>query len=103
MSTLGSCDRHAQCSPVTHGHVTGLNASKEDSTLVKGLFESVGLAFELDEKLLDAVTGLSGSGPGVVWGVGPRLERVLLRHWNSLLTGTDTFNGYCPEGWVPDP
>ena len=33
--------------------------------MIKSLLESVGVAFELPERLLDAVTGLSGSGPGV--------------------------------------
>lgn len=45
------------------GYSLGSKATKEDSELVKKLFSSVGLAFELKEELLDAVTGLSGSGP----------------------------------------
>lgn len=38
-------------------------ATPADRALVKQLLESVGRALEVDEKLLDAVTGLSGSGP----------------------------------------
>jgi pyrroline-5-carboxylate reductase len=45
----------------------GPGATPDDRTLVKQLLESVGRAFELDEKLLDAVTGLSGSGPAFVF------------------------------------
>lgn len=45
----------------------GANATTEDSDLIKTLLESVGVAFQLDEKLLDAVTGLSGSGPAYVY------------------------------------
>jgi len=41
----------------------GKSARKEDKDTVQKIFESVGVAFCLDEKLLDAVTGLSGSGP----------------------------------------
>jgi pyrroline-5-carboxylate reductase len=41
----------------------GTSALREDGTLAEKLFSSVGIAYELKESLLDAVTGLSGSGP----------------------------------------
>jgi len=41
----------------------GKNAGKKDGEAVKKLFSSVGIAVELDEGLVDAATGLSGSGP----------------------------------------
>ena len=41
----------------------GSRASREDEELVQNLLGSVGLTFKIDEKLMDAVTGLSGSGP----------------------------------------
>lgn len=39
------------------------NATEDDGKIVKKLLETVGVAFELPETQLDAVTGLSGSGP----------------------------------------
>ncbi len=42
---------------------TGRNATRDDAALAQRLLGSVGLAIEVPEKLLDAVTGLSGSGP----------------------------------------
>ncbi len=41
----------------------GSHATKADGELAQKLLGSVGIALELKEKLLDAVTGLSGSGP----------------------------------------
>ncbi len=45
------------------GYCLGEGAHPEDGRLVGQLLSSVGVAFPLEERLLDAVTGLSGSGP----------------------------------------
>ncbi len=42
-------------------------AGKEDLELVSQIFNSAGIGLEVPEKLLDAVTGLSGSGPAYVF------------------------------------
>ncbi len=49
------------------GYCLGPGATADDGRLVRNLLESVGIALELEEKLLDAVTGLSGSGPAFVY------------------------------------
>ena len=45
----------------------GAHATEEDLGLAKAVFDSVGMSFVIDELLLDAVTGLSGSGPAYVF------------------------------------
>jgi pyrroline-5-carboxylate reductase len=45
----------------------GSRASREDEKLVEKLLGSVGITFKVDEKLMDAVTGLSGSGPAYLY------------------------------------
>lgn len=42
-------------------------AAKEDTAAAMRIFSAIGSCLEVDEKLLDAVTGLSGSGPGYVF------------------------------------
>jgi pyrroline-5-carboxylate reductase len=49
------------------GYCLGPRATSDDSLLVGRLLSAVGRAFEVPEKLLDAVTGLSGSGPAFVY------------------------------------
>jgi pyrroline-5-carboxylate reductase len=49
------------------GYSPGDSATAEDIGLVDRLLNAVGVAFKLPEHLLDAVTGLSGSGPAFVY------------------------------------
>ncbi|MCX8118030.1 MAG: pyrroline-5-carboxylate reductase [Desulfobacterota bacterium] len=45
----------------------GRHASKEDLMVAKTIFDSVGKSIFIEESLLDAVTGLSGSGPAYIF------------------------------------
>jgi pyrroline-5-carboxylate reductase len=48
-------------------YTLGPSAMATDDQLVASLLGAVGRAYRVDEKLLDAVTGLSGSGPAYVY------------------------------------
>jgi pyrroline-5-carboxylate reductase len=48
-------------------YTLGEGVTPQDAEFVQQLFSAVGLAFSLPEKQLDAVTGLSGSGPAYVY------------------------------------
>jgi pyrroline-5-carboxylate reductase len=45
----------------------GKHATPEDMATAKALFDAIGITVELDESHLDAVTGLSGSGPAYIF------------------------------------
>ena len=49
------------------GYCLGPRTTSADGLLVAQLLGAVGRAFAVDEALLDAVTGLSGSGPAFVY------------------------------------
>lgn len=51
------------------GFARGSQATDEDAKTAATIFGSAGLAVEVKESLLDAVTGLSGSGPAYVYTV----------------------------------
>ncbi|NUQ63444.1 MAG: pyrroline-5-carboxylate reductase [Pirellulales bacterium] len=73
--TLGSSARLVRVMPNTpclvglgaFGYCAGGTATESDIRLVDRLLSAVGVAHRVDEKLMDAVTGLSGSGPAFVY------------------------------------
>jgi pyrroline-5-carboxylate reductase len=55
---------------VGHGaaaYSLGSRATKDDTATAQSLLAAVGLAIEVPERLMDAVTGLSGSGPAYIY------------------------------------
>ncbi len=49
------------------GYALGKNATRNDGELVGRILNAVGKSYLLEEKYLDAVTGLSGSGPAFIY------------------------------------
>jgi pyrroline-5-carboxylate reductase len=77
MASLGRETRLARVMPNTpclvgagaSAYALGGGATPDDGQLVSRLLSTVGIAIELSENLLDAVTGLSGSGPAYIYQV----------------------------------
>ena len=85
----------------------GKHATPEDLAAAKALFETSGVAVEVDEKDIDAVTAVSGSGPayafflaecmveaGVAEGLAPELARDLAA---ATIEGAGAFLRSSPE------
>jgi pyrroline-5-carboxylate reductase len=59
----------ATVSEAASGISPGKNATSEDSKTTLEIFSAVGTAVQVPESLMDAVTGLSGSGPAFIFPV----------------------------------
>jgi len=75
----------------------GRNVSEDDLALARQIFDSVGMSVVLDEAQLDAVTGLSGSGPAYVFMIIEALAdagvKVGLSRWDAHALACQTVMG----------
>ena len=75
----------------------GKHASQEDLQLAKAVFDSVGTTVTIEEGLMDAVTGLSGSGPAYLFLIIDALAdagvKVGLSRHNALTLSAQTVLG----------
>lgn len=75
----------------------GEHVSSEDLHLACRIFDSVGISVVLDENLLDAVTGLSGSGPAYIFMIVEALAdagvKMGLSRWDSYKLASQTVLG----------
>lgn len=79
------------------GLAGGKSAGEEDVARAKQIFDAVGMSVVLRERLLDAVTGLSGSGPAYIFMVIEALSdagvKVGISRWDSLALASQTVLG----------
>lgn len=75
----------------------GYHATAEDLKIAEHIFRSVGMTVVLDEEQLDAVTGLSGSGPAYLFLIIEALSdagvKVGLSRYNALALAAQTVLG----------
>ena len=75
----------------------GKHATKEDRLVAKAIFDSAGKSLFIEEYLLDAVTGLSGSGPAYIFLIVDALAdagvKVGLARSDALLLASQTVLG----------
>jgi pyrroline-5-carboxylate reductase len=79
------------------GLAGGASATPHDIELAQRIFNSVGMSVVLDEALLDAVTGLSGSGPAYIFMIVEALSdagvKVGLSRWDATALAAQTVYG----------
>ena len=75
----------------------GQNATEADLKITENIFRSVGMTVTLDEEQLDAVTGLSGSGPAYLFLIIEALSdagvKMGLSRYNALALAAQTVLG----------
>ena len=75
----------------------GAHATDEDLALARVVFDAVGITVQLDEGQLDAVTGLSGSGPAYIFLISEAMAdagvKVGLSRRNAQLLAAQTVMG----------
>jgi pyrroline-5-carboxylate reductase len=75
----------------------GKHADKTDLAVAKAIFDSVGKSVIIEEELMDAVTGLSGSGPAYIFLIVTALSdagvKMGLSRKDSLFLSTQTLLG----------
>jgi pyrroline-5-carboxylate reductase len=75
----------------------GQNATDDDLKITESIFRSVGMTVVLDEEQLDAVTGLSGSGPAYIFLIIEALSdagvKMGLSRYNALALAAQTVLG----------
>ena len=76
----------------------GAFATEADLGLARQIFDAVGITVEVEESLMDAVTGLSGSGPGYAFLIIEALADAGVRMGLDPDVGPEAFRPESPRG-----